>query len=273
MKATFLFLLALAFGLESCGKHVTGSKNIVEKAIRTESFSAIASVGLFDIFYTQRPGEPQVKVITSDNVIDLLNIYVKNDILQIEMKPGYNVSVKKLEVYVSSESLNSLNLAGSGDAKLLGTVRSPKLSLTVAGSGDIESSNLECEHLNLHIAGSGEIDLHDVRSHTIKGDIAGSGDLQLERIAANEVSFSIAGSGEVELKGTTQKAHYQIAGSGEIDAKELQASEVHATASGSGDISCYATDFLNAEALGSGRIGYIGNPKLSASDRGVYPIR
>ena len=269
MKATFLFLLALAFGLESCGKHVTGSKNIVEKEIHTENFTAISTLGSYNVFYTQRPGTPQVKVITSDNILDILDIYVKEGRLHLSVKPGYGFSAKKLEVHVSSESLTDIDLMGSADAKLIGTVRSPELNLTVAGSGDIEANHLECEHLNLHIAGSGEMELDDVRSHTIKGDIAGSGDMDLKRITANEVSFSIAGSGDIELKGTTQKARYQIAGSGEIDAKELQATEVYANAAGSGDISCYATELLKAEALGgSGRIGYVGNPKLEVSDEG-----
>lgn len=273
MKATLLFLLALTFGLESCGKHVTGSKNIVEKEIRTENFSAISTLGAYDVFYTQRPGAPQVKVITSDNILDILDIYVKEGRLHLSVKPGYGISAKKLEVYVSSESLTDINLMGSADAKLIGTVRSDNLSLSVAGSGDIEASHLECEHLNLHIAGSGEMELYDVNSHTIKGDIAGSGDMDLKQITANDVRFTIAGSGDIELKGTAQSAFYSISGSGEIDAKELQANQVEASTAGSGEISCYATDFLKAHTSGSGEIGYKGEPRLDISKRGVHPIR
>lgn len=273
MKTIILFLLALSLGLESCGKHVTGSKNIVEKEIRTESFSAIASVGSFDIFYTQRPGAPSVKVITSDNVIDILEIYVKGGTLHIGVKPGYGLSAKKLEVHIGSDMLSGINLTGSGDAKLLGNIRVKELKLAVTGSGDIEGSTLECQQLNLSVTGSGDMDLGQVSSNFLAAEVAGSGELQIKQLDADEARFNIAGSGEIEVKGTAQKAHYSIAGSGEIDAEQLQANYVEASTAGSGEITCYATDFLKARTSGSGDISYKGNPQLDVSQRGIHPIR
>lgn len=57
----------------------------------------------------KKSGRPEVEVYTSDNIVDLLDIKVKDNTLYIGFKKDVNVSYKKLEVRVSAETLNGIS--------------------------------------------------------------------------------------------------------------------------------------------------------------------
>lgn len=282
---TFLAIAFLAFSTTACsqqhtyssgnlfgGKTIKASKNFVTKDIRVDNFTNVNIAGSIDVTYTQKAGKPDVKVYTSDNIVDLLNIEVKGNTLNIGFKKGVNVSYDKLEVKVSAEKLNGVSIAGSGDLEFANGLKTDALKLSVAGSGDIEGSDITCTDLGVSIAGSGDINCSNISCGDLKTSIAGSGDLKLNNVKATSANASIAGSGTLILSGSAQEASYSIAGSGDLFAEGLQANRVSASISGSGDIKCHATDFLKVRTSGSGSVGYKGNPELDIPKKGLYKL-
>lgn len=282
---TFLAIAFLAFSTTACsqqhtyssgnlfgGKTIKASKNFVTKDIRVDNFTNVNIAGSIDVTYTQKAGKPDVKVYTSDNIVDLLNIEVKGNTLNIGFKKGVNVSYDKLEVKVSAEKLNGVSIAGSGDFEFANGLKTDALKLSVAGSGDIEGSDITCTDLGVSIAGSGDINCSNISCGDLKTSIAGSGDLKLNNVKATSANASIAGSGTLILSGSAQEASYSIAGSGDLFAEGLQANRVSASISGSGDIKCHATDFLKVRTSGSGSVGYKGNPELDIPKKGLYKL-
>ena len=251
---TFVSAILLVFSTTACsqyrhtehtgafgGKTVKASKNYVTKNIKVDNFTGL-----------NLAGKPEVEVYTSDNIVDLLDINVANNTLNIRFKKGVNVSFNKLEIRIFSETLNSISIAGAGNIELANGLKTDHLKVSIAGSGDIQGSNITCTKL--------------------KTSIAGSGDLKLNNISATNTEVSIAGSGTAILTGKTREASYRIAGSGDLFASDLQAERVSASVSGSGDIKCHATDFLKARTSGSGDIGYKGNPELDVPKKGLYKL-
>lgn len=282
---TFLAIAFLAFSTTACsqqhsyssgnlfgGKTIKASKNFVTKDIRVDNFTNVNIAGSIDVTYTQKAGKPDVKVYTSDNIVDLLNIEVKGNTLNIGFKKGVNVSYDKLEVKVSAEKLNGVSIAGSGDFEFANGLKTDALKLSVAGSGYIEGSDITCTDLGVSIAGSGDINCSNISCGDLKTSIAGSGDLKLNNVKATSANASIAGSGTLILSGSAQEASYSIAGSGDLFAEGLQANRVSASISGSGDIKCHATDFLKVRTSGSGSVGYKGNPELDIPKKGLYKL-
>ncbi len=68
------------------------------------------------------------------------------------------------------------------------------------------------------------------------------------------------GSGNFEIKGTGEKAKFDVTGSGDIDANDFVTKSAEAQTTGSGNINCHATESLDAHIMGSGDIRYSGNP-------------
>ena len=262
---TFLAIISLAFCTTACsqqrtvstgsifGKTIKASKNYVTKKMKIDKFEKISVAGSMDVSYKQKAGSPDLEIYTSDNIIDLLDIQVKGSTLHIGFKKNTKVSYDKLEVRVTSPDLSGVSLAGSGDFIFANGLKTENdLSISVAGSGDINAQAITC--------------------NSLKTSVAGSGDIHIKNITATDVEASIAGSGTIVLSGTAQDASYSISGSGDLFAEGLEAQKVNTSIAGSGDIKCFATKFLKVRTSGSGSVGYKGEPQLDIPKKGLYKL-
>lgn len=287
MKSLTAIMTALMLGinLTACSintngdfgsnKRITANKNYVTKEYKVSDFNKIKLTGSGNVFFTQQAGAPAVSVVTSDNVAEILDVYVENNTLYLKIKKGYSVkNLNKLDYTINAAALNEMGIVGSGDFKLMNGLTTDQLNLSISGSGDMDCNNINCTgQMKVSITGSGDIDSKNVQCNDLRISISGSGDIGIEDINAQDVDASIAGSGDIRLSGKTAKASYGISGSGDIEAVELKAEDVSARTTGSGDITCFATQSIKASRSGSGGIGYKGNPaNVDVSKKGVYPI-
>lgn len=250
------------------GKEVKASKNYVTKQIKVSDFDQIAVSGSLDVTYTQQSGKPKVEIYTSDNIVDLLDIYVKNGKLNLGFKKNVKVSYNKLEIRVTSEDLNAVNVAGSGDFKFTNGLKTDQLKMNVAGSGDITASNIQCsQEFTANVAGSGDIECKQLKAADMDISVAGSGDLKIENALVTSANASVAGSDTVKISGNADKANYSVAGSGDLYANDFKVQNISASVAGSGDIKCHAVEHLKARVSGSGTIGYKGNPELDYPEK------
>lgn len=250
------------------GKEVKASKNYVTKQIKISDFNQIAVSGSLDVTYTQQSGKPKVEIYTSDNIVDLLDIYVKNGKLNLGFKKNVKVSYNKLEIRVTSEDLNAVNVAGSGDFKFTNGLKTDQLKMNVAGSGDITASNIQCSQVfTANVAGSGDIECKQLKAADMDISVAGSGDLKIENALVTSANASVAGSGTVKISGNADKANYSVAGSGDLYANDFKVQNISASVAGSGDIKCHAVEHLKARVSGSGTIGYKGDPELDYPEK------
>lgn len=250
------------------GKEVKASKNYVTKQIKVSDFDQIAVSGSLDVTYTQQSGKPKVEIYTSDNIVDLLDIYVKNGKLNLGFKKNVKVSYNKLEIRVTSEDLNAVNVAGSGDFKFTNGLKTDQLKMNVAGSGDITAINIQCSQVfTANVAGSGDIECKQLKAADMDISVAGSGDLKIENALVTSANASVAGSGTVKISGNADKANYSVAGSGDLYANDFKVQNISASVAGSGDIKCHAVEHLKARVSGSGTIGYKGDPELDYPEK------
>ena len=238
MLAVLMFLFITGMQAQT----VTPSKKYITKELNNVSnFSSIKVLGSTDVEYRQSSGsKTEISIYGSDNLVDLLEVSTANGVLQVNIKKG--VKILSLKVIASSPSLDEVDIKGSADVYLKGTIKGVDLTLNITGSGDIEAENLQYTNLSAYIKGSGDIDVKNVKGTTVKTIVSGSGD--------------------VNIKGAAKWAALTVNGSGDISADKLAATEVIATVSGSGDISCYASKQLDAKVSGSGDIEYKGNPSI-----------
>lgn len=116
-------------------------------------------------------------------------------------------------VFVFTNSVESLTLRGSGKVVSSDTLKLNKLDISATGSGKMQLM-LDCSSINFDLAGSPTLSLIG-KSGKLNGSIAGSAEVKAYRLIADTVNLSIAGSGEAKVN-VLQSLKGSIAGSGKI---------------------------------------------------------
>lgn len=256
-------------------ERVVASKKTVTTDVKLRPFHSISIIGSGDIDFTASPvgTAPKATLIMPENLQDIVQVFVKDEVLYFQFKKGYNVSINNttLKLQLAAPMVESLKITGSGDVDFLNDIQTDRdVDIAIVGSGDVDVHSLACGNLNVTISGSGDVDLGTTDTKQLYLKISGSGDIEAKNVKSRELTVSIAGSGDVDLRGEADTASYSIAGSGDLKAHALKARTVKATVAGSGDLTCYATESLTAYTTGVGDIRYKGDPKtLNISKKGV----
>lgn len=228
MKKTVSIFMLFALALvsttvwaESLSERIRASKNNVTKEVNVGGFDAVCLNGSSKIIYTQTSGKQELELSVPDNLQDIVQVYVKNRTLIIELKKGYSVSFENgasLELRVAAPMVRSAVINGSGDIIFENGVDvNHGIDWTVNGSGDIDADKVKCRKMNVAVNGSGDIALGDVSGVEMNMAVNGSGDVAVKSISADRVNSAVNGSGDVNIKG-------------------ISADEVNGTVNGSGDV-------------------------------------
>lgn len=124
----------------------------------------------------------------------------------------------------------SVRVAGSGDVSTGGAGEGV---VRVSGSGDVRTGNISGP-LTVDLAGSGDISANSIDG-PLSVKVAGSGDVSVEGGKSSEVIISVAGSGNVTFEGVAQTLRARVAGSGDVHIKQVTG-EVSKAVAGSGEI-------------------------------------
>jgi Putative auto-transporter adhesin, head GIN domain len=202
------------------GERVVGTGDVVSETRDISGFTGVSSGISADIELRQN-STFKVSIDGQKNIIDLVEMEVKDGTLKIRFKKGYSMTYKKtLKIRVEAPSFAYLGMSGSGNVRAEGALTGEKLDISISGSGDFD----------------------------------------LMQLKYADVKVGISGSGDVDLGGSVERAELSISGSGDLKAKDLKAQSVRCRVSGSGDVSCFAAKELDASVSGSGDIRYSGNP-------------
>lgn len=158
MKKTVSIFMLFALALvsttvwaESLSERIRASKNNVTKEVNVGGFDAVCLNGSSKIIYTQTSGKQELELSVPDNLQDIVQVYVKNRTLIIELKKGYSVSFENgasLELRVAAPMVRSAVVNGSGDVTLSG--KCAKANYSLSGSGDIAGSYLKAKQATVY---------------------------------------------------------------------------------------------------------------------------
>lgn len=216
------FMVAAACGVNVNldNNALTGSGKRVTETREVSGFDEVVLAGSGEL-YIEQGDEETLTVEADDNIIDYVKSEVNGDTLELGFKDNVSISLSKPVVF-----------------RL--TVRDIT-SVTLAGSGKVESGALETDKLTVNLPGSGEMTFDQVDTTRLHVTIAGSGDVTI-------------------LDGAADSEEINMLGSGNFEAGAFQVKEASATIAGSGNITVRASDTLTAKILGSGNIRYYGDP-------------
>lgn len=248
--------LLVALMVSACGfQVVVGSGKVTSETREVSSFSAITLEGIGDVIITQAD-TTSLKIEAEDNLIPYFETSVSGSTLTIGIKDqyfGYNLHpTRPVKFYVSTPDLSAVTLAGSGNI-ITSDVTTSGFKASLLGSGNISNDTLKATSVDINLAGSGNVSLGTVTADSITSIIAGSGNITL--------------AGEV----TNQTA--RIVGSGDYRASSLQSQTAQVNVTGSGNSQIAVSDSLNVTILGSGDVSYTGKPSVNTTIAGSGHVR
>ena len=160
--------------------------------------------------------EGEITIEGESNLLEHIVTEVKNGNLIVKVKNGKNINPsnnKAIKITIPFKDISKVSLAGSGDLWNEDVITSNKLSVSLAGSGDIVL-DIKTTYVKGAIAGSGDLTLKG-STDNLEAKIAGSGDFHAFDLQSNHTEVSIAGSGDAQVVSIeTLKA--RVAGSGDI---------------------------------------------------------
>ena len=178
------------------GKHVAGNGVTAEKTFEVKDFSRLDLNVPADVEYTMSD-EYALTVRMDENLFEYLTVSVENGTLKI----GSTVSLrnfKKLEMKLSSPTLERLECNGAVDFTSEGTLRGEDFTMLVNGAADVEIAKLDVKTAAFQVNGAGDIDVNLLDAERVSLTISGAGDADLSG-RAKEVKVTVNGTGDVDL--------------------------------------------------------------------------
>ncbi|PHN00870.1 head GIN domain-containing protein [Flavilitoribacter nigricans] len=215
MKKTWLLLLAIValwnYSSAQNGRYIQGEGAVVTKTLKLDNFDEIGLAVVGEV-HLSKGSTQKVTVKGQANIINNLKTEVEDGEWAIEFDQKAR-NYEKLIFEITVPDIEGLSIAGSGSIIGKDAFNGlDRLDIAIAGSGDVKFAG-SARKVSVSIAGSGNVQVENLKTEDCKVDIAGNGDCSIEVTEA--LSVSIAGSGDVKYKGSP-RLNTSIAGSGKV---------------------------------------------------------
>lgn len=239
---------------------IKGDGNVITRTIDIADYNAIEVQGSSIIFnYSQQESAPVLTVTVDQNIYDLFEFKTDGEKLVIRPK---NRS-KKQTGFRPTEFTITSNSSSLKEAEMAG--------IKVFNLNGKFASN---EKVTFSAAGSTAIELRDtVTVDRMEVSAAGKITLNADALYARAFKGEIAGTGTFNLKGTGEKADFEIAGNGKVRAFDYELSTLSCEIAGKGLIETFVKDKIDAEIAGMGTIKYKGDPSITMDKAGLGSIK
>ncbi|MFA8300602.1 MAG: GIN domain-containing protein [Hyphomicrobiales bacterium] len=177
-----LLIIFCLFGLNQSVEAQTGNdRGYPQKQFDVTDFNKIIADGIIKIEYTPSE-EYNVTIESEQKVLDNIEIMIRNNTLDLRDIPYKKVDYVK--AYISSPSLEEINLQGVASFKVLNTVlQQDYLLLKASGATEIDAS-IEINRLDIRASGASNIDMSGT---------------------ANEMDLNVSGAAVVDLRNAKAK--------------------------------------------------------------------
>ena len=206
--ASFLFILFLA---NSCMMGVVGNGKVQEQNRTVESFNAIHASGMFEI-HIREGSSNSIKLVADENLHELIETEVRNNTLHIRSRENIS-KAKELDLYISVEELNNLDLSGAVSVKSKGVLHSSNIEIESSGAAEIDMQ-LETDRIRMSLSGASEVRISGT-SESVSIDASGASEIKMGDLQCKNMNLNLSGASEVEAF-VTEELEIDASGASDI---------------------------------------------------------
>jgi hypothetical protein len=201
MKNILLSVGFMTVTLIACSQNkVINDANAVTRSAK--NFHAVSAEDGIDLYISQGTEETVAVSASRPEYRDKITTVVENGVLRIYFAKSdwhFNWSSgKHLKAYVSFKSLDGLSGSGGSDIYVSGTIRVPKLKLTVSGGSDFEGA-VDINDLNVDLSGGSDVKITG-KSVNLKIDASGGGDFKGYELSSDMCYAEGSGGSDLQVR-------------------------------------------------------------------------
>ncbi len=213
LKLTGILLpLVILYGCYwEMAESVSGNGDVVTEERDVPGFNGLSVAAGIDVYISQGD-EEHLKVITDENLQDVIRTEVNDDVLKIYAAKNIRRAESK-KVYVEYENLNMIKVSSAGDVKGENTLNTRDLKIRLSSAGDLVL-DVRAKEIDIDISSSGNARLSG-KTGLLEADLSSAGDLNAFDLEAEigDISVSSAGDAKVFITG---EASFRSSSAGDI---------------------------------------------------------
>jgi Protein of unknown function (DUF2807). len=248
MKTSTILSIIISIAMMQMTSCINISKNTIkgngiykEQDYGKMDFNAINVKGSFEVIIADAQDAP-VKISGDENLIDTLQVYSENGVLNVHFKKNTNYTTKiglKLTV-PNTGKIKEINTSGSADVITESTLTADNLSIIGRGSSTFKGS-IKADKCSFDYSGSANF----------------SGTVEVETIEVD-----CAGSTEFNISGKADACKLSTAGSSSFKGFDLVVNKIDCNTKGSSDVQITCNEEIRVRTAGSTNFSYKGDAKI-----------
>ena len=233
MKSLFIFLFAVISSHVFAQQTVINDKNATTRSVT--SFTGIKASGGIDVYLSQGDDYSLAVSASEDKFRDNIRTDVRNGVLVISYDDDHfsrHYGDKKLRVYISFKSLESIQGSGACAFIINGTMNTNSLEVKLSGASDIKGPvkitnlvldlsgastvkiNGTAQNLKLTASGASDVKNYDLEVENCVAKISGASDARIK--ITNSISASASGASTLYYQGNPDKKDISTSGASSI---------------------------------------------------------
>jgi len=202
---------AAAFSFNGSG--IKGSGDMETRSFDLNDFSEIIVGGAFEVDVTFGD-QQEIRVTIDDNLWDNLELEVKGDRLIIDWDEDCRPD-SDCRLRLTVTSLEAMTIHGAADVDIT-DFEGDTFRFDLSGAADLEMSG-KVDDLEIQVSGAGDIDTRDLQAQHVKVRISGAGNANIT--ATESIDAKVSGVGNIKYWGDPKKERTNVSGMGHITAK------------------------------------------------------
>ncbi|MDE5554022.1 MAG: DUF2807 domain-containing protein, partial [Muribaculaceae bacterium] len=198
-----------------------------------------------------------VRVSCPENLVDMLNVTVKDATLYAGFKPNTMIDGNcAVTIFVSSPVMKSIEASSSSRFEMTGSlVQDCALSIDASSSANVNLYKLSVSGVDIESSSSSSVDISGVNAVSLDIDCSMSGRVSVSEIRALNVEAEASSAATITLSGVARTAEYDASSAATINAKGLRVETVEsASASSAATVRCTANTCKNITEKSSGSV-------------------
>lgn len=179
----------------------------------TGSFTSISVSDGIDVYLSQSDDEAMAVSASEKKYADNIKTIIEGATLKIWYDGSNGWRGKNLKVYISFKEIDRLSASGASDIIIAGTVKSPRLTLTLSGASSFRG-NVETGDLVMDMSGASDV---IISGNATMLDIENSGasDLKGSDLVVNVCNAKSSGASDVHIT-VTKELNVNASGASDV---------------------------------------------------------